>query len=213
MKLIIAVPCYGGSVSDKTVTSLFNLGKSLERQGIEHDLITLANCSIITQGRSKIANTFMNVMNADFLLFIDSDIGFESNHVLRLLNRKKHIVCGSYPKKTIPLQFAHVNTSEPPEMEGDLVKIKGAGLGFTLIHRSVFTNISKKYPELKYIPEDPLNEDEKENSYHYFCELKNNNEYLAEDMSFFYRVREVGYDVWMDTTIQLSHVGSHVFSL
>ena len=213
MKLFLALPCYGGLISDKTCVSLFNLGKILRKQGIDHTLVTMANSSIITQGRSKLANVFMNATDADFLLFIDSDIGFESNHVLRLLNRKKHIVCASYPKKTIPLEFAHVNTSEPPEMEGDLVKIKGAGLGFTLIHRSVFTTISKHYPELKYTPDNPENDKEIENSYHYFCEIKNDNAYLAEDMSFFNRAREVGYDVWMDSTIRLSHVGSHVFSL
>ncbi len=213
MKLLIAVPCYGGLVSDKTCNSLFNLGKSLQRQGIDHNLITLANSSIITQGRSKLANVFMNVTDADYLLFIDSDIGFKSNHVLRLLNRKKHIVCGSYPKKTLPLEFTHVNTSEPPEMEGELVKIRGAGLGFTLIHRSVFEVMSEHYPELKYVPEDPQNDEEKENSYHYFSELKRNNAYLSEDMSFFHRAMEIGFDIWMDSTIHLSHVGSHVFSL
>ena len=213
MKITIAVPCYGGLVADQTCTSLFSLGKKLQKQGIDHDLITLANSSLITQGRSKLANVFMNATDADFLLFIDSDIGFQSNHVIRLLNRKKHIVCGSYPKKTIPLEFTHSLTSEPPEMDGDLVKITGAGLGFTLIHKSVFTTLSECYPELKYTPEDPQNDEEKENSYHYFSELKRDNVYLSEDMSFFHRVRESGYDVWLDTTIHLSHVGSHVFSL
>ena len=35
--------------------------------------------------------------------------------------------------------------------------------------------------------------------------------YLGEDMSFFHRVSDIGYDVWMDTSIELQHIGSHVF--
>ena len=35
--------------------------------------------------------------------------------------------------------------------------------------------------------------------------------YLGEDMSFFHRVNDIGYEVWLDTTIDLQHIGSHVF--
>ena len=35
--------------------------------------------------------------------------------------------------------------------------------------------------------------------------------YLPEDFSFFERARNVGYDAWLDTTIRLAHVGSHVY--
>jgi hypothetical protein len=30
-------------------------------------------------------------------------------------------------------------------------------------------------------------------------------------MAFFADVRELGYDVWLDPTINVGHVGSHVF--
>ena len=75
MKLIVAVPCYGGLVSDKTCTSLFNLGKSLQRQGIDHNLITLANSSIITQGRSKQMQIFccslIVILGLNQIMFLD----------------------------------------------------------------------------------------------------------------------------------------------
>ena len=49
------------------------------------------------------------------------------------------------------------------------------------------------------------------NSYHYFAEMNKEGKYLGEDMSFFHRVSDIGYDVWMDTSIELQHIGSHVF--
>jgi hypothetical protein len=60
MSLLIALPCYGGLVSDKTTKGLFNLGKELRTAGIDHGLLMMANESLITQGRSKMVNFFMN---------------------------------------------------------------------------------------------------------------------------------------------------------
>ena len=39
-------------------------------------------------------------------------------------------------------------------------------------------------------------------------EIKNT---ASEDFSFFERARSVGYDAWLDTSIRLAHVGSHVY--
>ena len=50
MSILIALPCYGGMVSDKTAKGLFNLGKELRTAGVDHGLITLANESL---GASK----------------------------------------------------------------------------------------------------------------------------------------------------------------
>jgi hypothetical protein len=35
--------------------------------------------------------------------------------------------------------------------------------------------------------------------------------FLPEDFSFFERASSVGYKSWLDTSIRLSHVGSHVY--
>jgi len=38
-----------------------------------------------------------------------------------------------------------------------------------------------------------------------------NNRFLSEDKSFFYRAREVGYKIWLDTSIKLGHFGFHIY--
>ena len=38
MSVLIALPCYGGMVSDKTAKGLFNLGKELRTHKIDHGL-------------------------------------------------------------------------------------------------------------------------------------------------------------------------------
>jgi hypothetical protein len=216
MSLLIALPCYGGIVSDKTAKGLFNLGKELRTAGIDHGLLTMANESLITQGRSKMANFFMNNTEYERIFFIDSDIGFTSEDVFNLLKHDKDIVCGAYPMKSIPLRYNY-NISKPEISENELIKIENVGFGFAMIKRKVFEDIVKSYgEELKYYPPSnnsnyPPTEKEYNNSYHYFLELKKDMNYLPEDFSFFERAKNVGYSAWLNTNIRLAHVGSHVF--
>lgn len=79
------MPCYGGLVSDKTAKGLFNLGKDLRTAEIDHGLITMANESLVTKARSRIANFFMNNTEYEYIMFIDADIGFTSDDVFELL--------------------------------------------------------------------------------------------------------------------------------
>lgn len=214
--LLIAMPCYGGMVSDKTAKGLFNLGKELRTAGIDHGLLTMANESLVTKARSRIANFFMNNTEYEYIMFIDADVGFMPEDVFKLIMSNKDIVCGAYPMKGIPLRYNY-NISNPEVKEGDLIKIENIGFGFAMIHRKVFGSIHQRYgEELKYYPPTnnssyPPTEKEYHNSYHYFLELKKDMNYLPEDFSFFERAKSVGYDAWLNSTIRLAHVGSHVY--
>jgi hypothetical protein len=215
MSILISLPCYGGLVNEKTTTSLFNLGKLLVRNNIDHGIMTVANESLITHGRSRIANFFVNNTEFEYLFCLDADVAFQSEDMLKLYSYQKPIVSASYPMKTLPIRHCY-ELYNPVKLCGSLVKIGGVGMGFVLIHRSVFEKLNKYYSELKYFPglnnsNYPITEKEYHNSYHYFAEMNKEGKYLGEDMSFFHRVSDIGYDVWMDTSIELQHIGSHVF--
>ena len=215
MSILISLPCYGGLVNEKTTTSLFNLGKLLVRNQIEHGIMTVANESLITHGRSRIANFFVNNTEFEYLFWLGADVAFSPEDMLKLYSYQKPIVSASYPMKTLPLRHCY-ELYNPVKLCGNLVKIGGIGMGFVLIHRSVFEKLNKHYSELKYFPglnnsNYPITEKEYHNSYHYFAEMNKEGKYLGEDMSFFHRVSDIGYDVWMDTSIELQHIGSHVF--
>jgi len=202
-------------VNEKTTTSLFNLGKLLVRNNVEHGIMTVANESLITHGRSRIANFFVNNTEFEYLFCLDADVAFQPEDMLKLYSYQKPIVSASYPMKTLPIRHCY-ELYNPVKLCGNLVKIGGIGMGFVLIHRNVFEKLNKHYSELKYFPglnnsNYPITEKEYHNSYHYFAEMNKEGKYLGEDMSFFHRVSDISYDVWMDTSIELQHIGSHVF--
>lgn len=215
MSVMIAIP--GNWVSDKTMVSLFDLGKLFQRANIDHAILTLNNSSLITAARSSLANFFLHNTNKQYILFLDSDIRFDPLDVLKLLNHNKEIVCGDYPCKVLPLTYNAV-ISQPPKNEGkNLVAIDSVGIGFTLIHRSVFQKITDRYNnELKCRPSDSVlnynhSDYEKNNYYHFFSELKREEIFYSEDRSFFIRAKDCGVQAWLDTSIKLSHVGLYEF--
>jgi cellulose synthase/poly-beta-1,6-N-acetylglucosamine synthase-like glycosyltransferase len=217
MSVLIALPCYGGNVSEKTTTGLFNLGKRLYENGIDHGLLTLSNESLISRGRSRIVNFFMNNTQYDYLFFIDSDIGFAPADFFELWKyRDLNMVSGAYPMKSLPLQYNY-NLVQPVDVIRDNVaQISGIGLGFSLISRKVFLSVIDKFPELKYTPSKTgstkqLTDKEIQNSYHFFVERKIGETYLPEDHSFFSRARDCGYKSWLCGSISLSHTGYYVF--
>lgn len=215
MSILISLPCYGGLVNEKTTTSLFNLGKLLVRSNIEHGIMTVANESLITHGRSRIANFFMNNTEFEYLFCLDADVAFKPEDMLKLYSYQKPVVSASYPMKTLPLRHCY-EVYNPVKLCGNLIKIGGIGMGFVMIHRSVFEKLNRYYSELKYFPglnnsNYPITEKEYHNSYHYFAEMNKEGKYLGEDMSFFHRLTDIGYDVWLDTSIELQHIGSHIF--
>ena len=120
MSIMIALPCHGGIVSEKTTMILFNLGKLLVRNNIPHGLLTQANSSLITIGRSKCANFFINNTDHEYLFFLDSDIGFNPEDVLKFLSHQVDIVSGAYPMKTIPIRYCY-NILQPEQCKGDLI--------------------------------------------------------------------------------------------
>ena len=215
MGVMIGLPCGGGSISEKTTVGLFNLAKVFVRNNIPHGLLTLSNSSLIGHARSRIANFFFNNTEFEYLFFLDNDIGFDANDVLKLLQHQVHIVSAVYPMKVLPPRYS-VNISQPEKRKGNLIKIDGNGMGFVFIHRRVFADIARMYPGLKYTPsdhhsEEPHSEGEMNNSYHYFAELKSQGGFMSEDKAFFHRATEVGYDIWLDPNIKLNHSGYHIY--
>ena len=93
MSIMIGLPCGGGNVSEQTTIGLFNLGKEFVRNDIPHSILSLSNSSLISQGRSRIVNFFLNNTDHEYLFFLDSDIGFQKEDVMKLSYRNLQKMC------------------------------------------------------------------------------------------------------------------------
>lgn len=211
--ILFAIPCYGGLLYDTCVSGIYQVAKKLDQENIASDLLLVANESLISTGRSNIANMFVNDTKYDYLMCIDSDVGFHWSDIYELLNARKEFVTGAYSMKIIPPKY-NFQVTAPVKWEGDLLEIDHIGTGFQLVHRSVFTQLANKFPELKYTPSPHAREISpamKSNSYHFYDTMIDG-DIVPEDISFCRRWRKTGGKIWLNTNIELTHNGSHVFT-
>ena len=87
MNILIAIPCYGGNVSNLTFHSLLNTLRWLNDSGHNVRIETLPTESLISRARNKFVTKFLEnkEFNGTHLLFIDADIGFNIENLKRII--------------------------------------------------------------------------------------------------------------------------------
>ena len=99
--IFIATPCYGGQIGEPYFRSMMRFAILCNKYDIKYTISTLANESLITRGRNTLTSFFMENKEATHLFFIDADIEFNPEDILRMVAYDKPIVVGAYPKKAV----------------------------------------------------------------------------------------------------------------
>ena len=159
--------------------------------------------SLVYTSRNKLAQTSIE-MDADFVLWLDSDMVFEPNllvHMMRTMEEHNiDILCGPYYKRVAPYKPVLYDTlriegngcqyhgmDEVPS-EG-LFKVDACGFGCVLMRAEVIISVLGKHAQTF----NPINA-------------------VGEDLSFCWRARDCGYEIWCDPSIKLGHIGRTVIT-
>jgi hypothetical protein len=239
-KLFIATPCYGGALTEPYFKSILRLVFFFDKHNIPLQFGTIANESLVPRARNTLTAFFLR-SDCTHLLFIDADIEFKVEDVVRLIAADKDVTVGAYPKKGInwdlvrrhvldnkdsvtsdvsasgseyAINFNFKNLEERSiEVQDGLVSLKDAGTGFMLIKRAVFDKMTKAYPELQYNNDINVDKDLDQFTYALFDTIieKSSKRYLSEDYTFCRRWQELGGQVWLDPNISLNHYGTYAF--
>ena len=212
-KVHIAMPCYGGMLTESTFMSFIKWANTARQLGIDWTLETMVNESLISRARNTLTAKFLLQEGATHLMFIDADIGWEPWHLLVLLNRDKDVIAGLYPMKTMPIKWV-VNGFEGAEEGPDgLQEVSKAGTGFLLMKKHVFEKM-KAHPAVKSYKND-IGLDPKYDAHlkTYFDTAVRQSRYYSEDWTFCENHRDLGGKIWVDKRILLRHSGSYVFCM
>ena len=199
-----ATPCYGGQINEVCFQSYMNWTILAMQNDLAFTIDTLSNESNINRGRNSCAAKFL-AGDCTHLMFVDADIGWNPVDVVQLVNHQKDVVVGAYPQKTMPPLYV-INKLEQPEREEDLVEVMNAGTGFMLIKRNVFDKLIEQ-GATKYRDDIGLDTNTNENQYDFFNCTIQDGQYLTEDYSFCHQVKQAGFKIWLDTSIELTHTG------
>jgi hypothetical protein len=258
--VLIAMPCYGGQVYVETAKAVMNLRNALLERNISSEWFTITGESLIPRARNACV-AYCLAKSFTHLLFIDADIVFDANAVIRLIEKDKDICGVVYPmkkldtsevctrtldmlkwdkikedilanvdiktvieeaKKMINPDTIHVKSlnyvvgvDDNVTRDNEWLRVKEIGTGFLLIKRDVLANMTIKYSYLKYKNDGPQYDAMAPNMKNYFYLLFDcrcvNGRYLSEDYAFCQLAREMGYEIWVDLSGCLSHIGRFAY--
>ena len=188
--MIIGIPTMG-TIPVKVAAAIGSVNKKYP----EHEVIFTRN-SLVYDARHTLMQYALK--NDTDLLFIDSDIYFTLEALERLCSHKKPIVSGLYFQKSPERKPVAYKTVKPrtilhgPKVENideiqPFMEVAGVGLGFCLIRNEVL-----KAFDPNRNPFEPFGG-------------------LGEDFSFFVRCKKKGFKVYLDTTLNLKHLGEYEY--
>jgi len=231
LHLVIGTPMYGGMCTSEYTQSLLNLSESANKSDVKLTTIFLGNESLIQRGRNTIAHHFMNLPDATHLLFIDADMKFRTEDVVRMIQADKSFIVGPVALKGYnweEIRQAAINGEEDINRTGgifninklpgiDMVdentpfEIEHGGNAFMMLRRDVFETLKPHTPIYtnggRSLPDGV-------EIYDYFrVEInKDTNHLLSEDYFLCHSYRQLGGKVWCAPWVETGHFGSHLFN-
>ena len=148
--LHIGIPCYGGMVSEPTMTSFLRFILLAQQAGLNWSLDTMVNESLVTRARNNLMAKMMTNKEATHFMFIDADIRFEPDAILKMIACDKDVIGGLYPKKALPVNYV-INLRPETKIQGDIFTVDTMGTGFLLFKRHVYEKLIAAHPECKYV--------------------------------------------------------------
>ena len=226
INMMIGTPTYGGQCTAHYTFSNLNLVKLANSCGVNINYQFITTESLITRARNDLVSTFLD-SDCSHLMFIDADIQFNPDDVIKLLNHDLDLVCGGYPCKMIDWNMIHkaatggvspehlvsyaspyiYNRVDGSPQSGNLIEVKESGTGFMLINRRVFEQLSDHVPEYTSNKFNGYGKQIKE----FFSTSIEDGILLSEDYHFCRKWRSIGGKVYVDRSIVLNHIGNHVF--
>ncbi|CAB4133623.1 hypothetical protein UFOVP257_345 [uncultured Caudovirales phage] len=209
--LHIGMPCYGGNVSEPTMTSLLRFILMAQQVGLNWSLDTMVNESLVTRARNNLMAKMMTNTTATHFMFIDADIRFQPESILQMMACDKDVIGGLYPKKALPVNYV-INLKPQTKVQGDIFTVDTMGTGFLMFKRHVYEQLCKAHPETKYVDDVGLGKQYEPTMYAIFdCEIDQKGHYLSEDWLFCRRWSAIGGEIWAHGKVLLNHIGHYEF--
>jgi hypothetical protein len=201
MKIAIGIPHYDVFSSEFVRSLLFLFKKTTCAMHL-----IMEKSPYIHKSRNAMFKEAQNV-DADYLLMIDCDQQFPFDALEKLIALDKDVAAGMYYKRPYPhYPLAYEWTGKKDDVHRNITyipekpfKVDSVGTGFMLISKRVLDGYTA---EIQKEHGKPFS--------HKIYDDGAGGETIGEDTSFCMRMRDLGYEIWIDPSIEIGHVGSVV---
>ena len=204
---------------------------------------SLLKSSLVTQGRNLcVANFLKDPTNYTHLLFIDSDIDFKFDTIMKMLKFDREVIATPYPMKHIhwdqiwdrvqkgkiknieqlkraghafPIKLENQKGKEIPVVDG-VIEVSHAPTGCMLIKKQVFDKMIKAYPNDKIEQATIVNGKAliDEYNYNFFDTIHDpeTRKYYGEDFGFCKKWTAIGGKCYCYVSDDITHVGEYAYN-
>lgn len=238
--IFVATPAYGGMCYLPYVNGLLELQRACLAAGIEFGYFYVSGTALLHEQRNVAVERFLR-SDLSHMMFIDADIGFRADDVIRMFEQQHEVMIGLYPSKTIDwtavvdaarsdpsasvdkiaLFSANYNrtayameNSEVAIKPDSVFEIHSGGTGLMMIARPVFRKMEAAYPHTKVqfpISYQNLVPDATSMYEHFEFLREPDGRSLSEDISFCKKWRACGGKLYACTWFKTVHAGLHLY--
>jgi hypothetical protein len=202
-KILIATPCLDQKVDAYFVHSLCESIKL----GIKNDLdircVFLANESILPMARNELF-ALAYKENYDTMVFIDDDESWKEHALIEIIQSNKDVICLPVVNKgDADIAFnVWLNKDIEKDPSDGYIKINKCGTGFLKLTRKVIEDLWNSNTELVFRNKKLKN----------ICEYTYvNGDFIGEDVTLCKKIKELGYDIWLNPNHTVSHIGNKMY--
>ena len=201
MKIMIGTPVYDGKLPAHYVDAMFNTYKLGVTKGHEIVPVYLCNDALVQRARNDLFQMAYD-SKVDYLFFIDSDIIWNPEDFYKMLGHNLNIVLATYPKKQDLADFV-IDTDTIPDLTTPLNDVNGGGTAFMCLSAELIKTVYEASPEYSEL--------------HKKCRMVfdigiQNGSLVGEDILFCRKAKTMGYKIYLDNTINLTHIGQKLYS-
>lgn len=221
-RIVIAMPI-ARSVQGCTKRAVAGLCILLTQMGAQVSQVDVEGMSRVTMARNQLATLVLSGHeDADAVLWVDDDMRFQPIDGLRMLAQVIHdaetpIVAAIGRKKTRDLSLEYCCELDVQEGGGIPTRahlVRARRVGFGMVAMSLFAlrmcaELARK--EGRVVRMNLLDNAVNEGAM-LFYELQRDGWMLGEDYSFCEDARRAGLDIYVDSSVQLGHVGAYEWS-
>jgi len=217
MKVFVATPAYDGRVNTAFTVAMLQSFSRMSHAGIAARWETLDGCCYLPVARNKLVRSFLE-SDATDLFFIDSDVSWDPDGFMRVLNYDLPFVGGIVPFKTdkegYPVSFKLDDNGKPvTHPDTRLIDTIMLATAFMRVRRDVFEAMMAKYgdEQLLVIERHP-DGSESERYLNFFDCQKVKDRWWGEDARFCKLWTAMGGNVWADPDIDFTHTGTKAWA-
>jgi hypothetical protein len=197
MKAMVATPCTTGKVYAEYTSCLVDSIKLCALNGIDLCPVFLGNESIIQIARNDLINIAYHA-GVD-LIWIDYDMTWNPEWIVKLLSSKEDVVAGTARKKTDLEETYAVKLNDFTLHDNGYMKCQGIGTAFMKMSSRAVRSVCEA--------SESFTHHGKECRAVFDCKIVDG-DFRSEEIVLCDKLKSLGFDIWLDPQMTCGHIGS-----